>query len=233
MPTAVILGSSGLVGRACLQAILQSGAYGEIRAVVRRPLALHHPSLREVQTELSRLEEHAELFRTDAVFCCLGTTIKKAGSRPAFRLVDFDAPVAAGRLAVRGEVRQFLIVTALGADSRSRVFYSRVKGEVEEELGRLGLPELHIFRPSLLLGEREELRLGESIAAPLMKAAGRLLPPRFARYRPVEAAVVGRAMAAVALGLPGAPGVSSRAARRVYESDEIQEIGGRSKPLPD
>lgn len=233
MPTAVILGSSGLVGRACLQAILQSGAYQEIRAIVRRPLTVRHPALQEVRTELSRLEEYAGLFRTEAVFCCLGTTISKAGSQAAFRQVDFDAPVVAGRLASQAKARQFLIVTALGADSRSKVFYTRVKGEVEEALGRLGFPELHILRPSLLLGEREEFRLGERVAAPLMKAGGRLLPNRFARYRPVESAVVGRAMVAIALGLPGAVERNARPVTRVYESDEIQEIDGRYKPLPD
>lgn len=215
MASAVVLGASGLVGRHILREILDSGAYGEVRAVGRRAPGLAHRSLREITTDLSRLGDHPGLFRADAVFCALGTTIRKAGSQQAFRRVDLEYPLEAGRLAAGQNAGKFLVVSAVGADSASRVFYNRVKGELEDRLRELPLRGLHIFRPSLLLGEREEFRLGESLAAPLLKALGGVLP---ARYRAIEASVVARAMVTVALGR-AAPGAG------VYESEHIARIG--------
>jgi uncharacterized protein YbjT (DUF2867 family) len=188
--TALVAGASGLVGRECLRRLSADEAVREVRALVRRalPQALSAlPRVRECRTELDRTAEHAEWFAADWVFCALGTTIKKAGTREAFRRVDFDYPLAVARLARERGAAHFLLVSARGADPRSSFFYNRVKGELEEAVKALGYPSLTIARPSLLLGERDEFRLGEELAKPL----GWLLPPS---SRPVHAAQVAAAL---------------------------------------
>ncbi|HSX70792.1 MAG TPA: oxidoreductase, partial [Pseudomonas sp.] len=148
--------------------------------------------------------------RIDAAFCCLGTTIKQAGSQEAFRAVDHDLVLAFARRARELGARHFLVVSAMGANAQSSVFYNRVKGEVEEALKAMDWPQLTIARPSLLLGPRREFRLGERLAAPLL----RWIP---GRYRGIEAAVLARAM--WRLALEESDGV------RVVESDQLRRLG--------
>lgn len=157
--------------------------------------------------DLGALDAVADLPRADDVFCCLGTTIKQAGSQDAFRRVDYDYVLALARAGQRNGATQFLLVSAIGADPAARVFYSRVKGETEAAVRRLPYRSIQIFRPSLLLGERAEFRLGERVAmvmAPLVKLA--LVRP-LRRYRPVHATTVARAMVAVAKEAPRGPNV--------------------------
>jgi uncharacterized protein YbjT (DUF2867 family) len=164
--------------------------------------------------DIARLEEESLPAAEDA-FCCLGTTIKKAGSQEAFRAVDHDAVLAFARAAKRAGVRRFLVVTALGADARSSVFYNRVKGEAEQALQALGFESLVILRPSLLLGDRAESRPGERAAIVASRVLGPLLRPFGSR--PIEARTVARAMTALAQAAP--QGV------RVALSGELQELG--------
>ena len=154
------------------------------------------------------LGRSAALFAADAAFCALGTTIKHAGTRERFRAVDFGYPLAAARLARERGARHFLLVSALSASARSRVFYSRVKGELEDAVLALGYPAVTIVRPSLLVGAREEFRLFERVMAPL----GFILPRR---YRPVRASAVAAAL--VQAAVHDAPGV------RVIESSGIDQ----------
>lgn len=158
--------------------------------------------------DFERLAERPDLFRVDQVICALGTTIKAVGgSRERFRAVDHDLPLSAARIALTQGARHFLVVSALGADARSRVFYNRVKGELEDALRALGYPSLTIVRPSLLLGGRAEFRFGEEIA----KRLAWLVPPRL---RPVQARSVAAALVRAATA--NAPGV------HVVESIDIQ-----------
>ena len=152
------------------------------------------------------MEDAAEHFRVSHIVCVLGTTIKKAGTRERFRRVDHDYPVAAARLGLREGARHFLLVSALGANTRSRVFYSRVKGEVEDAIRALPYHSVTIVRPSLLLGDREEFRLGESIG----KLFAKVIPGRF---RPVHASAVAATVVRAA--------VEDRAGLRIIESGEI------------
>jgi uncharacterized protein YbjT (DUF2867 family) len=216
MKTALIAGATGLVGSALVAELLADANYGRVVALVRRPLTITHPKLVQVTVDFDRLDQYQDALQGDDLFCCLGTTIKKAGSQAAFRRVDYDYPLQLGRLARQQGVRQFLVVSALGASPRSRVFYNRVKGELEEALADLGLPALHIFRPSLLLGERSEQRPGERIAIALSRPLTPLLVGPLRKYRPIAAAAVARAMRRVAL----------RAERGVhaYESDQIARL---------
>lgn len=168
--------------------------------------------------DFDHLDPVADGFAVDDLFCALGTTHSKAGSRANFRRVDFDYPLAAARLGKEAGVKQYLLVSSMGADPGARVHYSKVKGELEAALADLGLPALLIFRPSLLLGERQERRPGESMAAALM----RLIDPLMAlgpltRVRAIKGETVARAMIRQALlGLSGV---------RVYLNDEIQRMG--------
>jgi uncharacterized protein YbjT (DUF2867 family) len=197
-----IAGATGLVGTILLDRLLERPDVAQVTAIVRRPLDRPpSPKLRELIVDFDRLEESRALAGQIAthVFCCLGTTIAAAGSRDAFRRVDHDYPVALARAARAGGALRFLVITAVGADATSRFFYNRVKGEVERDLRAIGLPDLHFFRPSLLLGERRERRRGERVAATLAAPLGPLFLGPLRRYRPIAAVDVADAMLSVGL----------------------------------
>jgi uncharacterized protein YbjT (DUF2867 family) len=214
--SALLLGASGLVGGHCLQRLLDDAAYAKVIVLVRKPLALHHPKLDQQVVDFSRLQNYAHLVKAQDVFCCLGTTIKKAGSQAAFRQVDFTYPVEMAKIAVANGAEQFLIVTSLGADPASRIFYNRVKGEVEAAIAPLAFRAVHIFRPSLLLGERQEFRLGEKIGERAANFFSFIFVGPLRKYRAVEASVVAAAMIAVAKrNLVGV---------NIFESDQIHAL---------
>ena len=217
---ALIAGSSGLVGGYCLEELLNSDVYETVTALVRRPLGREHAKLHQVQVDFDELEDLGDLLRARDVFCCLGTTMRKAGSREAFRKVDFEYPLALARICHRHGARQFVLISALGADPSARIaFYNRVKGEVEEAIGEIGYGTLVIMRPSLLLGNRAEARLGETLGKVASLFASPFLLGKLRKYRAVEARDVARAMVRLAnFGLQG---------RHVVESDQIQEEARR------
>lgn len=218
--TALLLGATGLVGGELLSLLLADAEYRQVTVLVRRDLPLTNSKLVQRVVDFDHLAKSAEAFNVDDVFCCLGTTIKKAGSQEAFRRVDYAYPLESAKLAWQRGAKQYLIITALGADARSSIFYNRVKGEVEEAIGRLPLRSFHIFRPSLLLGDRQESRLGEKIAAAVMGPLGFLLVGPLKKYRGIHARTVAQAMLRAAKqDLPG---------RHAYDSDVIQEMGVRS-----
>lgn len=219
MPTALIAGASGLVGSCLLRQLLDAPEYDRVIALGRRPPDLVHPKLVPILTDFTALEKVTANLSCDDVFCCLGTTIKRAGSRANFRAVDHGAVLALAWAARRGGARRFFIVSSLGADAASRIFYNRVKGETEEALRVLGFSTLGIFRPSLLLGPRREFRLGERVSAAILWLAEPLLLGRLRQYRAIRAEVVARAMLRCSFGRPD-QGVL------VYASDEIQDLGG-------
>lgn len=192
--SALLLGASGLVGKELLELLLNSPIYEKVIILVRKPLKREHPKLEEVEIEFEALAEHKEYFMVNDVFCCLGTTIKKAGSQEAFRRVDVQYPLAAARIAKEMGVEKFLVISSMGADHQSKVFYSRMKGLLEHSLKELMLPSLHIFRPSLLLGDRNEFRLGESVAAFMSKGISFLFAGPLKKYRPIEAKTVAQGM---------------------------------------
>ncbi|WP_040952124.1 oxidoreductase [Gorillibacterium massiliense] len=194
--SALLLGASGLVGNHLLQALLADEDYGKVAVLVRRPLAISHPRLTVVETDFDNLDSASEYFAVDDVFCCLGTTIKKAGSQIAFSKVDLEYPLAAARLAAWQDVRSFHAVSSLGADAKSRIFYSRTKGLMEAGLKQSGIPSVHIYRPSLLLGKRKEHRPGEETAAVVSRRLPFLFSGPFRAYKPIPAETVAKAMLA-------------------------------------
>jgi uncharacterized protein YbjT (DUF2867 family) len=205
------------VGGHLVRELVGRPEYSHVTVLVRRKLDFAHPKLTQRVVDFDHLETHGDAFAVDDVFCCLGTTIKKAGSQPAFRKVDFDYPLAMGRLAKAQGARRFLIVTAMGANAGSSIFYNRVKGEVENALAELGLPALLIFRPSLLLGERQEQRFGESVAAAVTKVINPLMVGGLRKYRGIAGLTVARAM--VAAADRASSGV------QVFESDRVADLG--------
>ena len=214
--TALLVGATGLVGSHCLDALLNDDVYAKVVVLARRVLTVEHQKLVVHLVDFERLEQHAGLLQADDIFCCLGTTIRVAGSQEAFRKVDFTYTIQAGAIGVKNGAEQVLLVSALGADLRSRVFYNRVKGEIEEAVSKLPLEGVHIFRPSLLLGDRKEFRLGEKIGELGMKTFSFAMSGPFRKYRPIEARAVARAMVSVAK--------ENRSGINVYESDKIQAI---------
>ena len=213
--TALVAGATGLVGGHLACRLLDARAWNRIVTLGRRPLDLDHPKLEQRTVDFDRLED-ADLPPADDAFCGLGTTIKKAGSEEAFRRVDYEYVLAFARAARQHGAEQFVVVSAMGANARSRVFYNRVKGEMEDAIAALGFDAVQIVRPALLLGDRDEQRPGERIGQMLMQPVAPLMLGPLRKYRPIEADAVAAAMVAAAqLRTPGV---------HVYESDELQRI---------
>ena len=210
--TALLAGATGLIGR---EVARHWTGPGPLHLLVRRDTRALQPLHRVHVVDFGALPP---LPQAERAFCCLGTTIKAAGSQEAFRAVDHSAVLAFARAAQRAGVRHFAVVSALGASAQSRSFYNRVKGEMEAELATLGFASLVIARPSLLAGDRASLaqptRLGERLALMLTAPLAPFIPKT---WRPIEAAVVARAMLR-ALDKP-TPGL------RVLESAQLQELG--------
>ena len=192
--TALIAGASGLVGQHLLHLLLHSEVYDHIIAIVRSPLNNQHPKLIEHIIDFDKLEELSSLFAVDDVFCCLGTTIKKAGSQEMMYRIDVDYPFTIAKLSQQQGAQQFLVVSAMGANPNSSIFYSRMKGEMEQKLASLAYPALSILRPSLLLGERNEVRAGERIGAIAAKGTAWLMVGPLQKYKAIEGKQVAQAM---------------------------------------
>jgi uncharacterized protein YbjT (DUF2867 family) len=213
---ALVLGASGLVGSELVRQLAADPAYSGITALIRKPLPFTHEKVEQVLVDFDHLERYASSFAVDTVYCCLGTTIRKAGSQEAFRKVDLEYPVTAARLALAAGVKHYAVISSLGADEKSMFFYSRVKGELERALGEIGLPSLSIIRPSLLLGNRQERRTGEQAAAAASRALSFIWSGPLKKYQPVEAGLVAAAMrGAVRQGTPGA---------FIYHSAELSRL---------
>ncbi|HET7544927.1 MAG TPA: oxidoreductase [Polyangiaceae bacterium] len=215
MKTAWIAGGSGLVGAQLLSLLLDDSEFGMVVSLGRKRLEVESPKLVQRTVDFSALDM-AGLAAPEVAFCSLGTTIGKAGSQQAFRAVDHDAVLAFARAALAAGARCFVLVSSLGADARSRIFYNRVKGETEADLRALGFASLPIAQPSLLLGDRVESRPAERAMIVASRFLGAALKPFAAR--PIEARVVAKALLAIAHDPPSGP--------RTYPSAELQRLGG-------
>lgn len=214
--TAVVLGATGLIGSEVVKQLLNDDGFTKVRVLVRRPLEINHPKLETVITNFSNYEEYkSNLGKGDCIFSCIGTTNAKVkGDKALYRTIDFDIPVNAARFGKEAGFQQFLLVSAAGADSSSRIFYSRLKGEVEEVIATFNYNSFHIFRPSLLLGNRKEKRLGESISKFFMKLFNAVTP---GKYKSIHASVVAAAMIRAAKK-------DSKGAAVYYYSDMINPV---------
>jgi len=210
MPSALLVGASGLVGRELLLLLMNDPAYDRVVVLARKQMPMEMRATGKLvsrMVDFDRLGDHEDVMAVDHVYCALGTTIKIAGSQAAFRRVDHDYPVDVARMTRAAGARHYLLVSALGADPGSRVFYNRVKGDVERDVAKLGWPSLTIARPSLLLGQRSETRLGEEIGKRLA-----FLTPR--KWKPIHARKVAAALVRAAK--------EEREGTRILESAEMQ-----------
>jgi uncharacterized protein YbjT (DUF2867 family) len=213
---ALIAGATGLVGNSLLQQLLADDQYGKILVITRRPLETSHPKLTQQQISFDLIDTLRPGFPVDDVFCALGTTIKTAGSQDAFYKVDYTYVVNLGKWGEANGVKRFLVVSAMGANAKSGIFYNRVKGEMEAAISQLNIPQKQVFRPSLLMGNRTEKRGGEKIAQAVMGGLGFLFLGPLLKYKGIHADVVARAMI--------------KAARqdvrgfRVFDSGEMQKM---------
>lgn len=215
--TALLAGASGLTGGILLTQLLADARYAKVHALVRNQALAKHKKLTEHVIDFERI---GALPKMDDVFCCLGTTIKKAGSKEAFRRVDFDYVVNVARAAKASGAKRFLVMSSLGANAKSTIFYSRVKGEMEAALDEFGFDELHIFQPSLLAGDRAKShvaeRMGEQIGIAAFKLFSPLLMGPAKKYRAIAPSQVAHAMIAAAF--------SNKRGRTVYASDVIADM---------
>jgi uncharacterized protein YbjT (DUF2867 family) len=211
MKTALIAGSTGLIGKQLLELLLKSDRYGKVIALTRNDLT-PHPKLQILKVEFEKLDQWANALVCDDVFCCLGTTMAKAGSRDNFYQVDFFYPLLIAKTSQSKGATQYLLVSALGANKESSIYYNRVKGEVEEAIRQVGFKTFHIFRPSLLLGPRQEKRSGENLAKVLYQMF-RFIIPR--KYKAIQSVKVAGAMIKLAS--------EDKTGTYIHESEELQE----------
>lgn len=214
MKTALIAGASGLVGSELLKLLLENDAYQTIHVLLRRPLETKSAKIVEHIVNFDELDKFDSNLKIDHVFCTLGTTIKKAKTKENFRKVDYDYVLALGKKANEWKAEKFLLVSSLGANAKSAIFYNRTKGEIENALKQLKLPHLFIFRPSLLIGNRKEQRTGEKTAINVYKVIAPLFFGPFKKYKGIEASQVAIGMMDTAL--------QNTDHLKILESDEIQ-----------
>lgn len=198
--TALIAGASGLVGQRLLRRLLDSPRYTKVKVLTRRPLNYEEGRLEPLLTDFEDLGALNGLLAADDVYCCLGTTLRKAGSRAAFERVDYHMVVDLARATAALGAKQFLVVSAVGASKRSPAFYSRVKARMEEAVSDAGFAAVHIVRPSLLLGHRAESRPAEDLAQRVAPLIAPLFWGPFLKYRPVNVDEVAEAMEKLAAG---------------------------------
>ena len=197
--TALIAGTTGLVGNHLLNLLLDDPDYTEVRSISRRPSGLNDPKLVEIIIEFEDLEKVAAEVDAEYIFCCLGTTMKKAGSKEAFRKVDYEYPLRLAKISKANGSKHFLLVTAQGANPNSTFFYNRVKGELEDEIKNIGFDCYTVIRPSLILGDRKEKRRIEEIGQFLFTNLQFMFFGPFRKFRGVQASDIALKMKQAAL----------------------------------
>ncbi|WP_100407509.1 oxidoreductase [Bacillus solitudinis] len=214
---ALIVGATGLVGKELITILLNQKEYKKVTALVRKPLGFTHPKLEEKIIDFDQLDEFVIPFRVDDVFSCLGTTIKKAKSQETMYKIDVTYSLAIAKLTKKVGAKQFLFISSPYANSKSSVFYTRMKGKLEEEVRKIDFDSISIFRPSLLLGKRQEFRLGEKMAEGVFSALSFLFIGPVKKFKGIQGKTVANAMFKAAQMNQG--GVT------IYSSDQIEELG--------
>lgn len=211
--TALIVGSTGLVGSEVLQLLLNSNQYSKVISLQRSSALIVHPKLVIIQTDFTNLDEIVLPDIADA-FCCLGTTIKKAGSKAAFEKVDLEIPFELAKRLIRSNLQNYIVISSMGANPDSYFFYNKVKGNLERKLsGLIDIPAISILRPGLLVGNRSEKRLAEGIAITISRTMKKITGMQFG----IESADVARAMVHIAQARLGT-GV------QIYESKALKKL---------
>jgi uncharacterized protein YbjT (DUF2867 family) len=214
--TALIAGATGLVGGHLLDLLMEDKAYSTVKVLTRRSLGGSQGKMKEIiMPDFEAIDEHVKKLSADDYFCCLGTTMKKAGSKEAFKKVDFEYPLSLAAVARENNADGFYLVSALGADKKSLFFYNRVKGETEYGIKAFKLNRFYIFQPSLLLGERNENRTGEDVGKWVAKNMGFVFSGPLKKYSGIEGKTVAQAMLKAAH--------EEKSPFRTFRSDEMKE----------
>ena len=204
------------MGEQLLDILIQSAVYKDITVLVRKNLPLQNDKIKQVLVDFDELEKFADEINGDSLFCCLGSTRKKTPDLAIYRKVDHDYPLQLAQIGVNNGMTQYHLVSALGANAASSNFYTKMKGETEDDLKKAGFKCLHIYRPALLTGHRNEKRLAEPFLIALFKVINPLLLGRLRKYRSIPAETVARAM--YKQSLINQEGIF------IHPSDEIKEL---------
>lgn len=214
--TAVVIGATGLTGNSLVTLLLHDSRFSKVKVLLRSPSLKQRPGLEPVIVDFDDEESLEPALEGDVLFCCLGTTIRQAGTQQKFREVDFEIPLRCATIARRQGTQQFVFMSSVGASPGSGNFYLRTKGETEQAILALGFPATHIFRPSILLGMRRKFRLGEWIFKYLVLLFYYFLQGRWKKFRPIKASNVAKAMIYAV--------VNNTSGQHIYESDAIKEM---------
>lgn len=220
--TALLAGASGLVGSQLIELLLESPEYTRVVVIVRKTTGIRHRKLEEYIVNFNNLESHSHVLKADDVFCCLGTTMKNAGSKEAFYRVDYTYVLKLAEITFKNGATQFLVISALGASPTSSIYYSRVKGEMEAAVKKIPFRSVKIFRPSFLTGDRKENRTGEKFGILLARIIGPFMFGPLKKYKAVADIIVARAMLRAAS--------EAEEGNLVFESDKILEKGKSWNP---
>jgi len=215
--TAILLGATGLTGDLLLQLLLKDNRYKKIKLFSRSTSGVVHPKMEEYLGDLIHLETFKNDFKADEVFCCIGTTKSKTPDKKLYKKIDFGIPTMAAQLCKENEINTLAIISALGANSKSNIFYNRTKAEMEDAVLKPGIPKTHILQPSLIGGKREEKRIGEWIFKQLMKVANLVMAGPLKKYQSIHPKDIAKAMVWLANN-------ELKAVR--IPSDEIKRLSG-------
>lgn len=214
--TAIILGATGLTGGLLLQNLLEDDRYEKIKLFSRKSVEIDHPKIEEHLVDLLKLKEEKDKFIADEVFCCIGTTKSKTPKKKHYSSIDRGIPLAAAKLCKANNINTFLVISALGANSKSGVFYNRTKGKMEEEVLEENIPNTYILQPSLIIGERKEKRSSEKIGKIMLNFLNPFFLGTLRKYKSISAESIADAMVKIAN--------SPKLDLRRIPSDEIKNI---------
>ena len=215
MKTALLFGASGLVGSHVINQLISNNNYSKIKLFVRSSINMSDPKIEIIQTDFNNLENHREDIKGDDCFFCIGTTKKNSPDKNEYKRVELEVPKQIAQIAKSNLVNSFVFISSGYADPKSSGDYLKFKGEVEEELKRLNFPKLGIMRPSFLLGDRKEKRIGEKIGIFVFKLLSPLFLGPLKKMKPIHSAIVAKAMIAI---------TQNDSSKTIFESNEISEI---------
>ncbi|MEN8125058.1 MAG: NAD(P)H-binding protein [Bacteroidota bacterium] len=216
--TAIILGATGLTGNLLLQKLINDERYELVKIFSRKPIEIKHPKVIEVIGNLLELETFNKDFTADEVFCSIGTTAKKTPDKELYKKIDIGIPLSAAKLCKENNINTFIVMSSLGADAKSSVFYNKIKGEMEQSVLKEGITNTYILRPSIILGKRNENRIFEGIGKTMFTVFQFLFIGKLKRYKAIEADNIAKAMIYLANSKPDID---------IIESDKIGDFAFR------
>lgn len=214
--TAIILGATGLTGSILLEKLLSDTSFEKIKLFSRSSVDEKSPKIEEHLIDMFQLENHSEAFTADVVFCCIGTTKAKTPNKEIYKKIDYGIPVTAAKLAKQNGIETFIVISAMGADENSSIFYNKTKGEMQRDVLKQNIKNTYILQPSLIVADREENRFGEKIATFFMKTFGFLIPKK---YKMIKAATIAEAMIVLA---------KINYSKQIITSEKLKEIASKN-----